>query len=90
MLIADGNLTFAVINAILGPWVEIKSKKTYRFERKDSNPLQVTLSVDGAKALDCKISFIDEICYLEFDKMKHRLWYMDNTRDVRLELHSSE
>lgn len=90
MLIADGNLTFAVINAINGTWIEIKTKKIYSFERKVSNPLQVVLSVDATAPSDCRISFNDEICYLEFNKTKYRLWYMDNTKDIRLELHSDD
>ncbi len=90
MLIADGNLTYAVINALTGKWLEPKSSKLYIFECKETNPLQLALSIDSSKPIDCSISFADEICYLEFNRIKYRLWYMDNTKDVKLELHAEE
>ncbi len=90
MLIADGNITFAVINAIVGEWMEVRSKKIYNFGRRESSPAQVVLTIDAEKPLDCRISFVGEICYIEFNKEKYRLWYMDNTKEVKFELHSED
>jgi len=90
MLIADGNLTFAVINAMTGQWIELKTQAIYSFQGKENNPMQLTVSINGARPADCRISFNDEICYIEFNKVRYRLWYMDNTKDVKMELHSEE
>jgi hypothetical protein len=90
MIIADGNLTFAVINALSGQWSEQKTDKRFTFKPKESDPLKLVLQIDNALPYDCKITFNGEICFIEFDKIKYRLWYMDNTKDIKLELHSEQ
>jgi|GEM_PF-3153864 len=90
MIIADGNLTFAFINALTGQWLEPKTNRVFNFNRKETDPLKLVLQIDKGLPYDCKISFAGEICYLEYDKIKYRLWYMDNTKDIKMELHSEQ
>ena len=88
MVIADGNLKYAVLNAIVGDWTEVNKKCIYHFGFKDNNPETPILSINYATPVDYKLFFENEICVIEINKVKYRLWYRDSADDVRMELHS--
>ena len=90
MVIADGNLRYAIINAIRGHWTEVNKKCTYFFDLRNDDPNQPVVSVNFAPPVDLKISFEEGICFVEISKIKYKLWYRDNTKDIRLELHSTK
>jgi len=90
MVIADGNLKYAVLNAINGEWSEVNKKCTYQFSFKDGNPEQPIVSINFASPVGYKVCFTDGTCFIEINKVKYKLWYKDNNKDIRLELHSSK
>lgn len=90
MVIKDGNLKFAVLNAIYGPWYEVNKKCTYTFGQKDGNIENPVVSIDYGAPVDYRVCFSDGICFVEINNVKYRLWLVDNQKDLRLELHSTK
>jgi len=90
MVIKDGNLKFAVLNAIYGPWYEVNKKCTYHFGQKDGNIEQPVVSINEGNPKDYRVCFSDGICFIEIENVKYRLWLMDSHKDLRLELHSTK
>jgi hypothetical protein len=90
MVIADGNLKYAILNAISGHWSEVNKKCTYHFDFKNGNPECPVVSINFASPVDYRVSFTDGTCFVEINNVKYKLWYRDNTKDIRLELHSTK
>lgn len=89
MVITDGNVTYAILKAFTGPWLEINKKSTYHFGVKKDNPEQALVSIDSARPINCQVLCIEGTCYVEIENVKYKVWYHETPQEVKLELHST-
>ena len=90
MVINNGNLKMAILDAMQGYWIEVNKKCTYHFAYTSKEPLEMAVSVNYAPTAICNVFFEDGTCFIEIQNTKYLLWLNDNPKTQRLELHSKK